>query len=303
MKILIVGAGAVGGFYGAKLAAAGEEVTFLARGQTLSVLQKGSLSIQSYQGNFDVRDFSPPDVIIICVKTYDTDTVLEQIAPAVGKETILLSLQNGVESETKMAACFGAEKVLGAVCYIGAEMTEPGIVQHSADGQVAIGELDGSETARLQDLYEMMKKAGIDVSLSKNIRKASWGKLLWNVPFNQLCAIARASVGEILDSAAMRELLQTTGREVVCIAQQNGIDLTAADVEKHLAFSEKELRPVRPSMLQDLEKGKRLEHETIAGFILREGKRLKVPVPINETLYRLLAFLDQPSNLKDIKPI
>lgn len=301
MKILIIGTGAVGGFYGAKLAQGGEEVTCLARGRMLSTLQSNPIHIKSYQGDFDVHlnviaepaaYTGSPDLIIITVKTYDTESALQEIAAMVGPETLLLSLQNGVEAEQKMMQRFGPDKVLGAVCYIGAEVTTPGTVVHSANGAVTIGEMDGRNSERLENLYAIFKHCGIDTHKSNDIKKTLWNKLLWNAPFNQVCAIAHASVGEVLDSPELKDLLWATGQEVVALAQANGVGLKEKDISKQLGFSEKDLRPVRPSLLQDLERGKRLEHETFGGFIVREGKRLGIPTPVNETLYRFLCFLD-----------
>jgi 2-dehydropantoate 2-reductase len=303
MKILIVGAGAVGGFYGTKLTLAGEDVTFLARGATLEALRKHDLVVKSFRGDFhtrvkvigDLSSLSPPDLVMICVKTYDTDKVLKQIRPVVGKETLLLSLQNGIENEKKMAASFGKKRVLGAVCYIGAEVLEPGVILHNARGSVAIGEMDGKATERAKRIVEIFHKAKIDVQLSKNIVKELWTKLSWNTAFNQICTIARATVGSILESKVMRQLLRDTMKEVFAVARKNRILLGEKAIAESLKLSSEELRAVKPSMLQDFERGKRLEHEAFSGFLVREGKRLRVRTPINTILYELLCFLDQLS--------
>ncbi len=303
MRILVVGAGAVGGFYGAKLALAGEEVTFLARGAALEALKKHDLVVKSFRGDFhtrvkvvsDLQGLSPPDLILICVKTYDTDAVLEQIRPAVGKDTLLLSLQNGVENETKMAAAFDKERVLGCVCYIGAEVVGPGVILHNARGSVEIGEMDGRQTSRLEKIIEAFRKAQIDVSLSTDIKKELWIKLSWNTAFNQVCTIARATVGSLLESDVMRQLLRDTMKEVFTVAAKNGVYLSDEIIEKSLHLSSEELRSVKPSMLQDFERGKRLEQEAFSGLIVREGKKFGIPTPINTILYEFLCFLDAVS--------
>jgi len=300
MNILIVGTGAVGGFYGAKLAQGGENVAGLARGPILETLQSRAMHIKSYQGDFDTQlnvvasltSLPAPDLIILAVKTYATDEALEQIAPIVGAKTILMSLQNGVESEQKMIDRFGAEQVIGAVCYIGAEMTQPGVIDHSADGAVTIGEMNGATSERVQEIHDIFARCGISIRISEDIRKTHWNKLLWNTPFNQVCTIARASVGEALDSEALCALLRATGLEVIRIAVANGIALEESAMEKHIDFSKRELRAVRPSMLQDLKRGKRLEHETFGGYVVRAGQELGVATPVNETLYRFLCYLD-----------
>lgn len=301
MKILIIGAGAVGGFYGAKLACGGEEVIFLARGKSLEALKNRPLKIQSFQGDFEARvsviahpsEISSPDLILIAVKSYDTNAAIEQIRSLVADNTLLIPLQNGVENEFQLAAAFGRKKVLGSVCYIGAEAVAPGEILHSAKGSIAIGELDGRESDRAKKIVAAFEKSKTDVHLSLNIQKERWVKLAWNTAFNQVCTVARADVGSVLDSPPMRELLKDAMREVFTIAERHGVLVDAETmIEMSLALSEEELRAVRPSMLQDFERGRRLEHETFSGFLVREGNRLNVTVPVNTVLYRFLSFLD-----------
>lgn len=299
-KILIIGAGAVGGYYGAKLTQAGEDVTFLARGKTLEALQKKPLKIKSYQGDFQVPvsavasldGLESPDLILIAVKCYDTDLILKQIQPLVSSHTTLLSLQNGVENEIKMSTTFSPQQTIGGVCYIGSETLEPGLILHNANGSIAIGELDGAITPRIQSLTEMFQKAQIDVRPSDNIWKNLWIKLGWNASFNQVCTIARTDVGHVLDDPHLLELIKKTYREVFAMARGHQVDIDDSVIEASLMFSQKDLRSVRPSMLQDFENHRQLEHETFSGFLSREGKRLNIPTPINDTFYDFLSFLN-----------
>ena len=303
MRILIFGAGAVGGFYGTKLTLAGEDVTFLARGKTFEALKKHDLVVKSFRGDFHARvdavdslaGYAPPDLAIFAVKSYDTDEAIKTIRPVVGPGTLLLSFQNGVENEIKLGEAFGKEKVLGCVCYIGAEVVEPGVILHNARGTVSIGEMDGTQTHRLEKVVETFHNARIDVAASDNIQRDLWTKLAWNTAFNQVCTVARATVGVVLDSEIMKKLLGDTMKEVFAIAAKHGVTLAKDVIDRHLTLSSEELRSVKPSMLQDFERGKRLEHETFSGFIVREGKKFGVTAPINETLYAFLTFLDQLS--------
>lgn len=303
MKVLILGAGAVGGFYGAKLTLAGEDVTFLARGKTLEALKKHDLVVKSFRGDFHSRvkvvdslaGREPPDLAVVAVKSYDTDEAIERLKPVVGPGTSLMSFQNGVENEIKLGEAFGKEKVLGCVCYIGAEVVEPGVILHNARGTVSIGEMDGSKTPRLEKIVDAFHKARIDVASSDDILKDLWTKLAWNTAFNQVCTVARAAVGSVLESEKMKILLGETMKEVFAIAAKHGVALAEDMIDKHLTLSSEELRSVKPSMLQDFERGRRLEHETFSGFLVREGKKFGVPTPINETLYAFLSFLDQLS--------
>ncbi len=299
-NILIIGAGGVGGFYGAKLAKVGVPVTLLARGTLLKTLQTRPLQVSSYQGDFEasvsviesLEDLSaPPDVIIFCVKTYDTDAVIEQVRPFVAPTTTLFSLQNGVENEFKMTAAFSVEKVLGAVCYIGAEMVEPGKVLHSAKGTIALGELDGTLSQRVQDIVTVFQQADVMMYASDKIRNERWMKLCWNAAFNQVCTVARADVGQVLDSPQLKSLLDQAMKEVQSIAAVYGVTVTDDQLKLLMSLSENELRAVRPSMLQDFERGKRLEHETFSGFLSREGKKRSISTPLNDHLYAFLSFM------------
>lgn len=306
MRILIAGAGAVGGFYGTKLTLAGEDVTFLARGQTLEALKKHDLVVKSFRGDFHARvkaldataslaGYAPPDVAIVAVKSYDTDKAIDLIKPVVGPETLFLSFQNGVENEIKLGEAFGKEKVLGCVCYIGAEVVEPGVILHNARGTVSIGEMDGSKLPRLWNVVEAFHKARIEVNASNDIQKDLWTKLAWNTAFNQICTVARATVGAVLESEFMKKLLGDAMKEVFAVAAKHGVALAEDLIDSHLTLSSEELRSVKPSMLQDFERGRRLEHETFAGFLVREGKKFGVPTPVNTILYDFLSFLDQLS--------
>ena len=298
-KILVIGAGAVGGYYGAKLTLAGQDVTFLTRGQTFHHLKNNLLQVKSYQGNFEtslnvidnLEKISPPDLILMTVKCYDTDVVLEQIKPIVGPQTTLLSFQNGVENELKMKALFGEERTLGGVCYIGAEVTAPGMINHSANGKVAFGELNGKSTPRIQALEKIFSEAGVETMVSDNIWRHLWIKLGWNASFNQICTLARTDVAHVLDHPPLRSLVHKTYQEVFSVARGFNLDIDESVIEMSLAFSESDLRSVRPSMLQDFENKRRLEHETFAGFLSREGKKLNIPTPINDTFYAFLSFL------------
>jgi len=239
MTIAIIGAGAVGCYYAARLARAQIPAVLLARGTAFEKLRSHDVEVKSTAGNFQARvpvtdsikDLKKSATIILAVKCYDTDRVIEQIQPAVSNKTILLSLQNGVENEMKLAAAFGADKVAGAVCYIGAEITGPGVVCHSARGSVTFGELDGRVTDRIRQIHDTFAKAGVPSTLSKNIQGDLWTKLAWNSAFNQVCAVARATVGQALDSPKLTELLKQVMAEVVSVATAAGVRLDPQMIE------------------------------------------------------------------------
>lgn len=300
MRIVIIGAGAVGGYYGARLVRAGQDVHFVARGKTLAALRENGLELQSIDGDdqtgpLTASDTAPDtqaDLLLITVKAYDTGSILDLIAPAVGPDTVILSLQNGLENEDILMARFGPERVVGAICYIGAEMVRPGVVHHVADGQVVFGEWDGRRSERCQRIEAALREARINASISENIRVRLWGKLLWNTAFNTTCALARCDVGAVMDNPATRALVEAIMGEVVAAARAEGVALGPDSVSGSLAHTDKLLRSVRPSMLQDALKGRRLEHQAFCGAIERVGLRHGFPTPVCSTLNALLDALD-----------
>lgn len=305
MKILVMGTGAVGSFYGGRLAYVGHDVTFVARGENLHALRQNGLTVKSIRGAFrlaSVRATDQPerggtyDLVLVCVKSYDTEEAARLIRPAVGPDTIALSLQNGVENEELLAREVGPAQVMGGMVYIGAELVRPGVVTHSAAGHIVFGERDGQRTPRAERLERMLRDAGIQAQLSPHITAVLWDKLVWNAALNALTTLTRSTVGEVLAHPLTRALVRHTMLEVIAVAQAQGLDVKESRADEHIAGSEQPpLSTFVTSMSQDLARGKRLEYDALNGAVVRYGERLGVPVPINQTLYGLLARLDPAS--------
>jgi 2-dehydropantoate 2-reductase len=301
MRILIAGTGGVGGYFGAKLAQAGHAVVFLARGANLAALRKQGLRVVSIDGDMHVRGVAAADVLageapvelaLVTVKSYDTADAAEAMRPVVTPETIVLSLQNGVENETVLAAKLGLPPLLGAMTHIGAELASPGVVRHIAEGTIFFGEMTGRETARARRLAEIFAAAGVRHQLSGNIMLRMWDKLTWNAAHNAVTALTGATAGEAASAPATTAVLRDAMLEVVAVARAQGIMLDPAHVESNLLHSRAELRDLRTSMLQDVARGRRLEHEALNGAVVRFGEAVGVPTPVNRVLYGLLAALD-----------
>jgi 2-dehydropantoate 2-reductase len=305
MKILVMGTGAVGGFYGGKLACAGHDVTFVTRGETLRTLRQDGLTVKSYQGDFRldrVHATDRPgeagvcDLALVCVKSYDTVTAARSMRPAVGPDTIILSLQNGVENEEQLERELGRGNVMGAMAYIGADVVSPGVVVHSVAGRLAFGERNGQRTPEAERLEWVFLDAGIDAQLSTNITVTLWDKLIWNAAFNAICTLSRHTVGEVLSHPQTHTLVRDTMLEVIAVAQAQGLDLTESRADEHIEGSRTPAMSVfATSMAHDLARGKRLEYDALNGAVVRFGERFGVPVPINRTLYGLLARIDLAS--------
>jgi 2-dehydropantoate 2-reductase len=301
MRILIAGTGAVGGFFGARLARGGHDVVFLARGANLEALHRRGLTVESIDGDVHLPTVhatdapareAPVDVVLITVKSYDTAAVAAEIAPLVRADTIVLSLQNGVENESLLASVLGLPPLMGAMTHIGAELVAPGVVRHVAEGTIFFGELTGHETARARALAALFEGAGVRYRLARDMLLMLWDKLAWNAAHNAVTAITRTTAGAAARVAGTAAVLREAMLEVVAVARAQGIALDPARVDPTIAFSREHLGDLRTSMLQDLERGRRLEYDALNGAVVRFGEAVGVATPVNRTLYGLLAALD-----------
>ncbi|HUA34559.1 MAG TPA: ketopantoate reductase family protein [Candidatus Binataceae bacterium] len=301
MKILVMGAGAVGSYFGARLAAAGEEVVLCARGSYLTAFRTRGIAIKSICGDLkldsilatdDPREFEPYDLILFCVKAYDTDAAAKAIEGCLKDGGVILTLQNGVENEERLAAIFGRAAIMGGNARVGVEMIEPGELVHLSSGHIDFGELDGRETERAREMAEAFRRAGILGELTPKIKTLRWDKLVWNGAFNSVATITRCRVGEILDDPEGLRLVTDLMREIIAVARADGAEIEFGRVDSYLAHSQKNLRAIKTSTQQDLERGKRLEFEALAGAVVRAANRHGVAVPIMQTIYALLRLID-----------
>ena len=301
MRILIAGTGGVGGFFGAALARAGHDVTFLARGQNLAALRRSGLTVESVDGDFhvsritavdDVADLEPFGLVLFTVKSYDTAAVARQIAAVVREDTVVLSLQNGVENESLLASVLGLPPLMGAMTEIGAELVAPGVVRHVAEGTIFVGEPTGHESPRGRNLATLFTEGGVRHRFTREITAQLWGKLMWNASHNAVTAITHTTAGAAARLPASADVLRDAMHEVVAVARAQGILLDPARIETTITFSRDHLHALRTSMLQDLERGRRLEYDAINGAVIRFGEAVGVPTPVNRTLFGLLAALD-----------
>ena len=270
MKILVMGAGAIGAYFGARLQQAGEDVVYCARGENLRVLRERGLDITSIRGDLrlgpvvatdDPRQFAPYDLILFCVKVYDTEAAAAQIRGCLAPGGAILTLQNGVENEDRLTALFGAGSVMGGNARVGVELTAPGKIVHQTTGTIEFGELDGIITPRADAIAQAMRRAGIFGALSTNIRASRWDKLMWNAAFNTVTTLTRRTVGEVLDDPEGYALVRNLMMEVRAAAAADGVELSGERIAQILTHSDRNLRPLKTSTLQDLERGKPLEVE------------------------------------------
>ncbi len=303
MRIAVIGTGAVGGYFGAKLAAAGQDLVFIARGAHLEALRRDGLRVLGPAGNILIRNAvftsaaeaaGAVDVALICVKSYDTESAARACAGLIGAETTIFSLQNGIDNPEKLGGCFDAGRILAGVVYIGAQLEAPGVIRHFNGGRIVFGRLDGKIDPRAQSVEQMLSAAAIPCELRSDIQRIQWAKLLWNAPFCAISCLARAHAGEIVGSAQLTRLALDCMAEVAAAARTRGIELRRSLFDETIAFS-RGLGDFKPSMLQDLEARKPLEYDAFNGFVVRLLSQAGQPAPVNQTFYSLLQHLDQKS--------
>jgi len=298
MRIVIVGAGGVGGYFGAKLARGGQEVTVVARGAHLDAIRSGGLRIRSaVEGEYvvpvaaveKVDGLAPADAVIVCVKSFDTETAVAQVRAIVGRDTAVLSLQNGVDNEEKIDAVLGPGRALGGAAYVFATIEAPGVISHTFAGAVALGEMDGRTTPRAERLRDAFAGAGVPVTLSGDIRRVLWEKYLMLGAQAGLTALTRGPIGVIRDTPATWRMYRLIVEELAALGRASGVALPADAVETTLGNAGKLAPHLSASMHYDLVHGKRLELEALHGHAVRLGERLGVPTPTVFAVYAALA--------------
>lgn len=300
-RIIVMGAGAVGGYFGGRLAQAeNTDVFFVARGEHLKALQTNGLQIKSVFGDFDLRieasdslnDFQDTaDIILFTVKSYDTDAVIDLIRPKVGEQTQVLTIQNGLENYYKLAKEFGKNRVIQGVCRIGAMIEEPGVIRHTSMGSIIIGEPDGSESERLKLIKNLFDQVDVKCIISGDIERDSWVKFIWNGVFNMITGAAGVTLDKVFEYESSLKLSHEIFREIALLASKYNVHFTDEDYEQ-IVENVRKLGAFKTSTYQDRIKGKRLEYEAFTGAILRMGREKDVQLPYNEALYGLLSLID-----------
>jgi 2-dehydropantoate 2-reductase len=298
MKILIMGTGGVGGYYGGLLAGQGNDVTFISRGAHLYAMRHEGLKVHSVHGDFTVSpvnatddplNVGPVDLILFCVKAYGTDEAAQAIRPAMGLHTVVLSLQNGIDAAERIGNVIGMEHVLGGATWLSSAVEAPGVIrQVSQFRRVVLGELDGSRSERIQSVYEVLKSTGIDVELSEDILKILWTKFVFISSASSLGSLTRLPMAEYRSIPETRAMIMGLMREVEALARAQGIALDEDVVQKSLEFMDSAAPHIKASMQLDVESGHRTELESMVGVIGRKGRELNVPTPVADFIYASL---------------
>ncbi len=293
IRIAVMGTGAIGGYVGARLATAGAEVVFIARGAHLAAIRGAGLKVTSPLGDLhinpatatdDPAEVGPVDMVLLGVKLYDVEAAVRALQPMLVPETGVVSLQNGVNAPTVIAEIAGPAHCIPGVVLINGEIAGPGTIQHNALNSLIVGEPDGSSSARLERFVEFGNKGGLEVTLSPDIWLEVWRKFLLMASMGGLSAMTRVPLGRIRETPATWRLAEQAMREIVAVAQAEGVGLTEVDIEKALAYVQGVPPTWKSSLTFDLEQGKRLEVEWLAGAVCRLGEKAGIDTPFHRTV-------------------
>ena len=300
MNVLVMGSGAVGGYYGAVLRHAGNEVTFVARGDHLASMREHGLRVDSVtSGDFTVAADATdrpgaslrPDLVLFCVKGYDNAEAIELIRPTVGESTSVLTLQNGIGSGAQLGAAFGEDRVLLGVTYVDASLEGPGHVREfGGPSRLVFGEADGGQTDRAVAVRDTLSGAGIRVELTSDVEAALWRKFLFICAWSGMICVTRSPMSEILASPATERMTMSVLREVQSVAFARGIDLPDGEVEEAMQSFRDAGEDSVSSMFIDLQAGKPLEIEVLNGAVARMGAEAGVATPVNDFIVACLTL-------------
>jgi 2-dehydropantoate 2-reductase len=298
MRIAVIGAGGVGGAFGAALAKAGADVTFVARGAHLKAMRENGLRIEGGRGETlikpaqatdDPGSIGPVDFVLFCVKLWDVESAGEAIKPLIGPTTAVIPLQNGIDSAERLIPILGAQAVMGGVAQISATIAEPGVIRQTGTFmRLIFGELEGGKSARGETFLSLCQKAGFDATHSDQITTELWMKFILLATNAAITAATRTPIGLLRDDPDIFPLFARASAEVAAVGRAKGIELPGDVVEKMVGFTKTAPPGMMASMAHDLVRGNRIELPWLSGKVVAMGRELGVPTPVHEILYAVL---------------
>ena len=298
MRIAVFAAGAVGGYFGGRLAAAGHDVSFIARGAQLAAIRKDGLRIESPLGNLhlndvrvtsDPKDIGPVDVVLFAVKLWDTESAAEMAKPLLGPQTRVITFQNGVDSVERLVPILGEDKVAGGSAYIASVIGAPGVISHTSQfAKMVCGRIDGKPDAQLAAFTAAGKEAGIDIAQAENINRERWEKFVFLIGLSGATGATRMPLGPILADPDTRVFFRSLMEEVIALARAKGVTLRPDFLDTRMKFADTAPPSMKASLLHDLERGNRIEIDWLAGKVVALGRELGVPTPANAAVYAML---------------
>ena len=298
MRVAVFGAGGVGGYFGGRLAQAGEDVVFIARGEHLRAIQSNGLRVDSIKGDFhvqpaqatdDPRRVGVVDAILVAVKAWQVAEAARAMRPLVGPSTFVVPLQNGVDAPYELIDALGAGHTLGGLCRISALIAAPGHIRHvGVEPYIAFGELDRSPSERSEQLRAVFERAGVQVEVPVDIHVALWEKFVFIAAISGVGGVARAPLGVLRSVPETRQMLAKAMQEIVAVAKARGVNLSPGLVARTLAFIDGSPFGVNASMQRDITEGRPSELHYQNGAVVRMGRKLGVPTPVNACIFASL---------------
>jgi 2-dehydropantoate 2-reductase len=296
-RVAVVGAGGVGGWFGALLAKAGRDVSFLARGEHLRAMREHGLRVKTPTGDWTVpvaaferaEEIGPCSLVLFAVKAYDVDAAAASLPPLLAADGKVVTLQNGVDSPARVAAVVGPERVLAGVAYVSATRTAPGCIEQAGGpSRIVIGELGRKAGAEARAVQAFLSSAGIACEISDAIEVALWSKFVYLSSLAGVCAVERLPVGEVISSASTRALVVDAIREAIAVAHARGVALPSGLLEKSLEIAASFPHETKPSLLVDLVAGRRIEIDALSGAVIRLGAEVGVQTPFHREIFECL---------------
>jgi 2-dehydropantoate 2-reductase len=298
MRIVVMGAGGVGGYFGARLAHGGHDVAFVARGKHLAAMRERGLAVKSALGDVhlahpvvtdDPSSLAPADVVLFAVKLWDTEAAAAQVAPLVARGGMIVPFQNGVESIERIAAVTGADCVMGGTAHIAATIAEPGVIAHTGTmARLRFGAVQPAQQSVADALAAACRRAGIDGDVTADVRELIWQKFVFLAAFSGTTAVARQPIGIVRADPDLRAVLEAAMREAWAVGRARGVALADDFVTKQMEFADGLPAEMRSSMLNDLLAGNRLEAPWLAGAVARMARDAHLAAPVNATLFAVL---------------
>ena len=297
MKIAIMGTGGQGGLFGPLLQNTGHNVTFIARGRNLKALQEKGLTLKSklfgdhtisVNATSETEEAGIVDLVLLCVKTYDLDEAAEQIKPMIGSDTMVLTVQNGVEAPSLVGGVVGSEHVVAGVSIINSHLVSPGVVHHFGGKSLFFGESSGVLSPRVKNLETIFREIGFEAVAADNIKFRLWRKLTTLSGLHGVVCLSRSSIGTVYDNKETWDLMRRVMLETASVASAEGVVIKEEMIDATLEGISRMPPDVKPSMMVDLEAGRRIELETFNGAVIRFGKKHGIDTPYNYTIYAAL---------------
>jgi 2-dehydropantoate 2-reductase len=308
MNIVIYGTGGVGGYFGARLAQAGNKVTFIARGKHLEAIKKNGLQLKSIKGDYlvfpanatsNISEITDINLILVCVKTWQLEAAAKEINQVLSEKTMVISLLNGVNNAEVLSAVIAKKHLLGGLCKVVSKIEDFGVINHiSFEPTIVFGELDNTKTERGLLLEKLFLNANITIKLTDNIQLEIWSKFLFISTISAIGALTRATIGEVLDSPQLKKMMRQTAEEIVAVAKAKSVYLLDELVEQQFKMMKSQPYNTTSSLQRDMMEGKPSELEAQNGTIVKMGLELGIPTPINAFIYYCLLPQENKARIK-----